>query len=592
MGDFSVPGLQIHKVISGATQRYRQLQEEDWQKEQARRDQYIAHLGRMMETAWDDETVDQLNAEMTRAMNEPPDKVFEPRPIKPPSQFQSEQARQKKADATATAARRGATPQGFDFKQAIQLMMSGADGAGGAGGPGAAAGPDQSSPMPADVPQSAGGPPDSIGALPAGITPPSMIGGPTASAQPPTIPPFGAGSLSAASGSPTPPAVITPPGKSVPAPSPLVGTLPGTPSPTPGAASAGLVPPPMPTAPDAAPERPRGMFMGAESRARLPYELNAEYGMSKAGRPLGSKPVMNVRDLVYAAEHGWDIAQVPPTPDAPLGFVVTPRDTADLSPIQQANLDKTKAQTRLFGARVIDADIGDSRIEQAANTKAEIGKLRLALTSAKDAKSASTAQLRITNAVATGYRAATQSLDESQSSYDQLAALLTADTGPADYMAILSAVHGIDNTAAREGEVKLFRNAASWDTRLAQAYLRLTTGQLLDDGSRQAILNAATTMNTAVQAKRALIDEQYATMAFEGDLNPISVGLGRGTGAKAKPRAGVGGSSDVAATPTSTTSTPVASLTNLQINPTTKQQIGWDAASKRWIDVATGKPVQ
>lgn len=272
-GGFSIQGLQLHKVLQGAHNRYRELQDEDWKVEKQRRDDIVAQLSGLIPHARTGVDIEAINADIAQIMEAPREKQARSKLLKTPSTQVPKPAQPQQGAGTGAG---GATPPPFDFKQLAAALMGA---------------PEQSG-LP-DVPQSAGGPPDSISAMPpAGAVPPTS----TQPAQ--MVPPVGAGSLGA-TGAPTPPVagltppavmpqVQTPPGRSVPEPSPLVGTLPGTPSPQ----TAMATPPPMGATPS---PTPRSSFMGYEDRARLPFELASEFGVTKSGQSI--TPRLTIEEL-------------------------------------------------------------------------------------------------------------------------------------------------------------------------------------------------------------------------------------------------------------------------------------------------------
>lgn len=520
MGQFSVPGVMISKVLSGATRRVREHQESARADEQSRRDKYVAHLGRLLDMADDDETVDQINEQIAKAIETPLEKPFKPQAIKPPSRFMPGASGAPGSGATpvtlggkamgggvSAGAGAGATPQ-FDFRQLLNTIT----------------GRDQG---PADL-----APPD-MSAIPSGMTPggsapsPTAGAGPFTGATPQLVPPMGTMGMTGGL-----PAAATPaPDRALPETPPMLGMMGGG-GPAPGPVSKGdmsaATPPPVAVGGEPATPSPvtadptQRRWATPSARAELPYILNEKYGMTKTGRALGgnSKPALTVSDLNTAARNGYDIVEVPKSPEYPLGFALVPRARSELSLFGQSKIDTEAAKRASLKANAARAD-------KLLSLKRELASISAAARSSKDAKTASRSSASLTLRAATAYSTLIKPFEEAQDNYHKLEAVLSQATGPADYQAILLAVHQIDDTAAREGEVKLFRNAASWDTRLSQALGRLTTGELLEPDNRQAILEAAAALNSAVQQRRAAVDEQYAAIASDAGLNPIAVGLGR-----------------------------------------------------------------
>ncbi len=536
-GGFSIQGLQLHKVLQGAHKRYHELQDEDWKTEKDRRDEYIKQLSALIPNARNPEDVAALNNEIAAVIAAPREKPYKPKLIKTPSiQAPARNKGQRQGQSTQSTGKGagGATPPPFDFAQLSAMLMGGGDGA------------PQHFGMP-DVPQSQGGPPDSVGA-----TPPTTVL-PTASMVS-MVPPVGAGSLGA-TGAPTPtlpmpspapmgltpPAmptgmpqmpqqVVTPPGRSVPEPSPLVGTLPGTPSPTPAPAGpqmAMATPPPIgagATPPSVNPNELSVNLMGYEDRARLPYELNAEYGMSKTGRSLSSnaKPLITIKDLVSAADKGLDIV---PDPSSPTGYSVIPRTGDELSLKRQAELADMGAKIDLNIARTKSLDVRDRLATERPALMRELAAARNAALERSAANRASTQGLRATMLVKNGYDKGVKVFRDMERSLSQLEGMIAQRTGPGDYGAIIQFVHGLDNTAAREGEVAMARSAASLANRFEQLIEKWKSGDLLADEVRQEFLSAARASNSAFQEHRNEIDQQYAYIADQNGIDKRMIGI-------------------------------------------------------------------
>lgn len=514
-GGFSVPGLQIHRVLKGASDRYRELQDEDWKIEKERRDQYVEQLSALIPTARTGADIEAINNEIAAVIAAPREKPYKPKLLKTPSvqapQTQGRAAQGGKSGSGSGSG--GATPPPFDFAQLSRLLTGAPEPTG----------------MP-DVPQSQGGPPDSISALPTGAIPPT---GPQPAQM---VPPVGAGSLGA-TGAPTPPVpgltppalplgmtgglpqqVATPPGRNVPEPSPLVGTLPGTPSPTPAGAGPQAAPTPPPIA--AAQPTPPSPFMGYIERARLPYQLNAEFGVTKTGRPLNpnAKPLVTIKDMISAAKADRTIV---PDPDSPTGFAVIPIEEENLTPAEKLKLDLDRSKLELNQIR------GESirHRDKLADLNSSLQRERLDLARQKNAVAMSHWVADTTIRVAKNYEASVKYFEEAKRNVVKIIADLEQATGPADYMAIVTTVHSIDQTAAREGEVETYRGAASITDRLKQILGRATEGDLLNGTTRAQMQAAVVAGVEALQPFREEIDARYGYTADQFGLDRRMVGV-------------------------------------------------------------------
>jgi hypothetical protein len=553
-GGFGIQGLQIHKVLKGAHDRYLELQDEDWKTEKARRGQYIEQLSALIPTARNQEDVAALNNEIAAVIAAPREKPYKPKLIKTPS-IQAPKPMQGQGQQGAG----NATPPPFDFKQ-LSAALTGAP---------------QQSGMP-DVPQSAGGPPDSISAVPPEMA--ALLNG--AGSAPPTgaqpaqmVPPVGAGSLGA-TGAPTPqvpgltpPAlpqqVATPPGRSVPEPSPLVGTLPGTPSPAPASPqTAAAVPPPINATPGATPGELPVNLMGYVERARLPYELNAEFGATKTGRPIGgstgNKPLVTIRDMIAAAKADRTIVS---DPDSPTGYAVIPIEEENLTSAAKLKLDLDRSKLELNQIR------GESiqHRDKIAELNIELQRERIALSREKNEVAMSHWVADNSIKVGKNYEKSVQKFEEAKLNLGTVETMLAQATGPADYIAILTIIHNTDDTAAREGEVRVFRSAASLPDRLDQIWGKATEGDLLNGTVRAQMLAAIRASYAAMGTVRAQIDARYAHIADKFGLDRNAIFLpgspyattqvaGTGTGAPTPPPVvGATPSSPKAAAPATST---------------------------------------
>jgi hypothetical protein len=283
MGDFSIPAIMPSQVLSGAISRWREHQEADLAEHRARRDAYIAHLGQLMNVARDGDTINWLSNEIVRAEETPDEKLaqFKGKPLPVPMSMQPPGTPAPGASKSTAGGGSGgdaATPPTFDFSHVMQAIT------------GQSAAPDDGSG-------------DGSVADQVPVTPPPLSGSPFTSATPqltPTSPaaPFTSAtpSLVPSSGlsSGLPSVAMTPPGHSVPEPSPLVGTLPGTPSPGLGGVGGGIgpsggqppmTPPSMPasvtsaapaaSASAATPPSFQPQFMGFADKAALAAQLKS-----------------------------------------------------------------------------------------------------------------------------------------------------------------------------------------------------------------------------------------------------------------------------------------------------------------------------
>jgi hypothetical protein len=110
-------------------------------------------------------------------------------------------------------------------------------------------------------------------------------------------------------------------------------------------------------------------------------------------------------------------------------------------------------------------------------------------------------------------------------SFAKVEALANTGTGAADYTLLLSFVHGVDDTAAREGEVKIAQSTVDLVTQARQMLNKWRTGQLLDPKMRANFVGAAKAMRDAVRPFREKIDQRYRKLAEKGNLDTEVIGL-------------------------------------------------------------------
>lgn len=206
-GGFSIPGIMPSQVLSGAISRWRAHQDTELADHRKRRDAYIAHLGQLMNVARDGDTINWLSNEIVRVEETPDEKLpqFKGKPFPVPMAMQPPGTPAPGSGGSkAGAGAASATPPAFDFSHVMAAITG------------------QSAVPSGDVP----------GQVP--VTPPMPaggLGGPFTGATPqlvPAVPAVPASSMTPPSGLPS--VAMTPPGHSLPEPSPLVGTLPGTPT--------------------------------------------------------------------------------------------------------------------------------------------------------------------------------------------------------------------------------------------------------------------------------------------------------------------------------------------------------------------------
>jgi hypothetical protein len=526
MGGFGVPGFMPSRVLSGAVSRYREIQKETQAEEENRRKLYVNHLGQLMDSASDGETVQQLSEEITRTLETPLEKPFKPRPLKPPSFAQPGGGQPQQGQQGQQGQQSGggsAVP--FDFRAVMEAIT------------GQGQRPDQmptgaSGGMPAGAPQSPSGAPDSISAVPPDFAaiaqqrPEGVFAGAVPSLTP-TTPLPGPGAL---------PSVAAPqPGKSAPEPSPLIGTLPGAPTPPafgPQTQTAATTPPPMPMAsaatggPQHAAATPPPMFMGLRDKARLPYEMMQEFGLTRTGKPItpggaGLQQLPTIKDVISAAKSNRRLVE---DPDSPTGWSAVPMTMEDLTLTDQSKLasDASRRETDVVRREDIKAD--NIRADELLKLKETLGKLDAARKSAKTSRDIANIDFRRTMEVSRSYERATKWYNERDISLNQAISALDKATGVGDYVAILSTVHAIDNTAAREGEVKTVRAAASLKVRLEQLITRFREGDLLAPQMRAEFKSVLDSMIASHQQARADIDEKYAYQTYKYMLDPKATG--------------------------------------------------------------------
>lgn len=536
---FSVPALQLHKVLQGAVNRVREHQEADWETEKSKRDAYMRQLTALIPTAATGADIEAINEEIARVQGEPREKQFKPRLIKTPSYAAPKAGAGAGAGGAGAASGQPATPP-FDFREVVAAIT----------------GAPTRSGMP-DVPSAQGGPPESVGALPPDFA--AIIGagggaGPGASAGAvPSIPPVGAGTLGGVLGGRVEPT----PGRNVPEPSPLVGTLPGTPSPVSMGAATPQMPSPSPSPPSTPalptlPAVPPSPFMGIRERAELPYQLNEQYGMNRSGKPVGGsagKPLLTVKDLVSAARGGLEIV---PDPTSPTGFAVVPRAQEDLSLTQRSKLATDASRIETDAARRRSMSVRDRLAEDRPDLMRELTQMRIDAAAMRSDVRERSRDLRDTGFVAGRYEKSVSAFREMARSLSQLEAMIGEATGPGDYGAIIQFVHSLDDTAAREGEVAMARSAASLANRLEGLFARWREGDLFTDDMRKEFVSAARASNSAFQAHRKEIDEQYGVIADEYGLDRRMIGIpgaarttasgSSGAGARSGARSGSSGS--------------------------------------------------
>lgn len=562
MGGFSIPAIMPSKVLTGALGRYREYQEADEKEELGKRDRYVQHLGKLIDSAADGETVQWLTDEIARIETLPRNKPFKPRSMPPPTWAKGGQAgqqpgqagpqgqpqpgqQQASGSATTTPASAGATPQ-FDLRSMLaEITGAGRGGPEAQAGAGATPAADPSMATPPPMPELGGAPAPFTGAVPQlGMQQAAPVqAAPTASTTPTAVMPL-----------------PTPGGRSTPEATPLTGTVPGTAS---GMAT-GMVPsepqgggitpgspagPPVgqlagpagPVGPSATPEPlflGNSRFMGLAERAELPYLLNQHYGMTKSGKQItpGAKPLVSVKDLVAAASKGYGIEQVPVSDEYPLGFAVVPREMSNLS-----ELDKAKVRlSDMRGASVQVRDkIADMRLEIERDRVAlgadrnAIARERNQIQRERASEVANRFDVNTTIKVGQNYKKSIEFWREAKLNLASVEARLDQATGPADYMAILETVHSIDDTAAREGEVATYRGAAAVTDRVEQIMTRATEGDLLNGTTREQMRAALRAGIKAMEPVKQEIDQQYGVMADDWMLDRAKIGL---PGASATPR--------------------------------------------------------
>jgi hypothetical protein len=207
-----------------------------------------------------------------------------------------------------------------------------------------------------------------------------------------------------------------------------------------------------------------------------------------------------------------------------------------LKPLVDANrqisaFKKTKAEAE-EQRKIEDQEMQKRQLEAAERHRAVMEKLtaevaagRIDERQARREQQASEFKLRTTISTGEKYQAATKPYREIDQSFAQTESLAKRGDGPSDYALLLSFVHGIDNTAAREGEVKMAQSAVSLATKARQTLQNWTTGQLLDPAVRAQYLEAARTMRDAVQPIKKKIDERYRRIAEKNGLDLESIGL-------------------------------------------------------------------
>lgn len=519
-GGFAIPSISLSGVVRGARARHDELREQDWAVERANRERYVNHLSKLMDSAADGETVQWLGEEIARVDTLPRDKPFKPRSIPPPSSMkpQPQQQQGQQGGAAGTSGQAPATPP-FDFRQVMQAVTGAGAGAAGAaqtGQPAAAPpglAPNAQPPMPPGLPQAA-----ALGGAPIGSGPGL---GPFTGATPQLAP-----QRAPQPASPPMPKVVTPPGRSVPEASPMVGSLPGATPPAMQLAGAGagaaqstapatsVVPavPAMPAVPDVT---PTSRFMGIRERAELPYELMEKYGVTRAGRlrddTPGKQHAVTVRDIVSAARAGLEIVE---DPESPSGFSTIPKEVSELSELQRSKLGLDKLRAASIAHR-----------DKLADLQLSLQRERMQFAREKNAVTMARWVGDKTIQVKKNYEQSVKFFESALDDMSQVLAMLDQGTGPAHYAAIVKMVHSLDQTAAREGEVEVYRGAASLYDRLDQIFKRATEGDLLNGTTSEQMRDAIVASVNALRPRKAEIDARYGYLADQIGLDRVSVGV-------------------------------------------------------------------
>jgi hypothetical protein len=343
-----VPGVLISHVLSGAADRLHEWQVRDFADAQQRRNEILKYYGDTMDRMSQDPAYDAQREAITQEIGKvsamPAEKIGK---YTPKSEFSVPPHLQEPA----------ATPPPVDLSHVVRAVTSGqfpgAPGAGGqsaqdGGAPAAqgagdasAAGPSATPPPMPDVPQSAGEPPDSIGAIAPG--------------GPPVVPPDVAPQLTSQA---VPPGGIPlPTNRSAPEPSPMTGMPVGAPAA--GAGGPAATPPPVSAvAPQATPPSAvlRGAFPGSNEIERQKLMMEQQVQMEHIARmkAMGltgqGKPLI---DPIKALAQGM----VPDDdPDNPIGW--RPATEDEQTPMVKAAIAKARALSTVADARksALEAD--------------------------------------------------------------------------------------------------------------------------------------------------------------------------------------------------------------------------------------------